>query len=155
MQVTIHPATPDDVPRLIELCSLLDLASEASLDVEQGRRQFTRLMSRPEHRIYVARHADEIVGTFALIFVGGIAHGGRDAAVIEDVAVATEAQGQGVGVAMMRFAMGECARRACYKLVLSSRVDRTRAHRFYERLGFRRHGFSFLIDGLDQTTLSE
>ena len=33
----------------------------------------------------------------------------------------------------------------CYKLVLSSHLQRHEAHGFYEGLGFRKHGFSFLI----------
>jgi GNAT superfamily N-acetyltransferase len=34
----------------------------------------------------------------------------------------------------------------CYKLALSSNRRRERAHAFYERLGFGRHGVSFLVE---------
>jgi ribosomal protein S18 acetylase RimI-like enzyme len=81
-----------------------------------------------------------------MVFVGGLAHGARDSCVIEDVVVAEEARGAGIGTRMMRFAMDLCTGRECYKLVLSSHLDRENARRFYERLGFRRHGYSFLID---------
>lgn len=146
MDVTIRPARADDVPRLVELCRLLDVGEEPVLDDEQARRHFLELTRRPRHRVYVAEQHRRVVGTFSMVFVGGLAHGARDSCVIEDVVVAEEARGAGIGTAMMRFAMDLCAGRECYKLVLSSHLDRENAHRFYERLGFRRHGYSFLID---------
>ena len=146
MEVTIRPASADDVPRLVELCRLLDVGQEPVLDDEQARRHFLELTSRPRHRVYVAEQDRRVVGTFSMVFVGGLAHGARDSCVIEDVVVAEEARGAGIGTTMMRFAMDLCAGRECYKLVLSSHLDRENAHRFYERLGFRRHGYSFLID---------
>ena len=55
-------------------------------------------------------------------------------------------QGNGIGKAMMGFALGLCRDKGCYKLVLSSNASRERAHAFYESLGFKRHGFSFRLD---------
>jgi GNAT superfamily N-acetyltransferase len=54
-------------------------------------------------------------------------------------------QGRGVGAAMMRAAMDLARDKGCYKLVLSSNAKRVRAHAFYERLGFTRHGISFSV----------
>jgi GNAT superfamily N-acetyltransferase len=66
--------------------------------------------------------------------------------VIEDVAVRPEFQGRGVGRAMMEHARSECRRAGCYKMTLSSNLKRDGAHRFYDALGFERHGYSFLIE---------
>lgn len=148
MDLRIRAARAEDLPRLVELSSVLDVGPEPALDVDRARRQFAELTSRPQHRIYVAEHCLQIVGTFAMVFVGGLAHGGRDSCVIEDVVVAEEVRGAGIGTQMMRFAMDVCAEHGCYKLMLSSHVNRNKAHRFYERLGFRRHGYSFEIDSL-------
>jgi len=46
---------------------------------------------------------------------------------------------------MMEHAREECCKAGCYKLTLSSGTPREGAHRFYESLGFERHGYSFLI----------
>ena len=54
-----------------------------------------------------------------------------------------EWQARGVGKAMMRFARARCRKAGCYKLALSSNLKRAAAHRFYESLGFEKHGFSF------------
>jgi GNAT superfamily N-acetyltransferase len=46
----------------------------------------------------------------------------------------------------MAYAMDICRAKGCYKLVLSSNQKREDAHRFYEKLGFTKHGYSFLIE---------
>ena len=51
---------------------------------------------------------------------------------------------QGVGKAMMEHAREQCRLAGCYKLALSSNLRREAAHRFYEALGFERHGYSFV-----------
>ena len=146
IELVIRPASLADVPQLLALYKLLDLAPEPELPVDQAGARFSELALRPDHAIYVAEFEQQIVGTFALIFIGGLSHGARDSCVVEDVCVVPELQGTGIGRQMMRFAMGQCAGGACYKLVLSSHVNRSNAHRFYESLGFRKHGHSFLID---------
>jgi GNAT superfamily N-acetyltransferase len=46
----------------------------------------------------------------------------------------------------LRHALAEARERGCYKLALSANMKRDRAHAFYEALGFRRHGYSFLVE---------
>jgi len=145
MSVAIRPATSDDLPRLLELYQLLGVGAEPELGLDQARRVFDALASVPGHDVYVAESEDVVVGTFGLIFIGGLAHGARCFGLVEDVVVATDARGQGIGKAMMRFAMQRCAERHCYKLALSSHLRREAAHRFYEGLGFAKHGYSFLV----------
>lgn len=146
MDLLIRLATPADLPQVLALCRQLDLPGEPALSELQAQSQFEALTAHERHRIYVAELQGQAVGTFALTFVGGLAHSARDSCVVEDVVVAPRLRGSGVGKRMMAFAMRECAERRCYKLVLSSHLQRDRAHRFYEGLGFRKHGFSFLID---------
>ena len=54
---------------------------------------------------------------------------------MNSVAIVTGAS-QGIGRAMMAHALEECRKAGCYKLALSSNVQRANAHRFYESLGF-------------------
>jgi GNAT superfamily N-acetyltransferase len=145
MRAAIRHATSDDLPRLLELYRLLDVGAEPELGLAKARRVFDALASVQGHDIYVAESEEGVVGTFALIFIDGLAHGARCFGLVEDVVVATDARGQGIGKAMMRFAMQRCAERRCYKLALSSHLRREEAHRFYEGLGFAQHGYSFLV----------
>ena len=50
-----------------------------------------------------------------------------------------------VRLPMMQHAREECRSAGCYKLTLSSGLPREGAHRFYDSLGFERHGYSFLM----------
>lgn len=147
MSITLRRARVDDVPQLMALYGLLDTGGEAVLEPADAQRRFAALTARDDHRIHVAERGGVIVGTYALVFVGGLAHTARDSAVVEDVVVAPHCQGEGIGRQMMDHAMAQCAERHCYKLALSSHLRREAAHRFYEGLGFRRHGYSFLVDG--------
>lgn len=148
MDSIIRRAVRSDLPKLLELYELLATGDEPRLALEAAEARFDELAVTEGHRIFVAESGSEIVGTFALVFVGGLAHTARDSAVVEDVVVAVAHQGAGIGRRMMAFAMRECALRGCYKLALSSHLRRDSAHRFYEGMGFRKHGFSFLVDGL-------
>jgi GNAT superfamily N-acetyltransferase len=46
---------------------------------------------------------------------------------------------------MMEHARALAREAGCYKLALSSNQKRVEAHAFYERIGFERHGFSFVV----------
>ena len=146
MTVTIRIACAADVAALLSLYKLLEVVAEPAVPLERARALFSELESNPNHRLYVAELGAAIVGTFSLIFIPGLSHSARDSCVVEDVVVARELQGRGIGKEMMHFAMAACVARHCYKLVLSSHVQRERAHRFYEGLGFRKHGYSYLLD---------
>ena len=146
MNITVRIACAADVASLLSLYKLLEVVTEPAVPLESALACFRDLESNPRHRIYVAERGASIVGTFSLIFIPGLSHSARDSCVIEDVVVAYELQGDGIGKQMMHFAMAACVARHCYKLVLSSHVQRERAHRFYEGLGFRKHGYSYLLD---------
>ena len=94
---------------------------------------------------YVAMLGGSIVGTFALLIMDNLAHMGAPSGVLEDVVVHRDWRGKGVGKQMVQFAMDRCGERGCYKLALSSNLKRKAAHRFYDDLGFQRHGYSFVV----------
>jgi ribosomal protein S18 acetylase RimI-like enzyme len=85
------------------------------------------------------------VATLVLYSLPLLAHGCAPEALVESVAVHPEAQGRGIGRALLQEAMRRAAQAGCYKLALTSNVSRSRAHAFYDRLGFERHGISFVV----------
>ncbi len=145
MAVAVREARLPDLPRLLELYGLLDFGPSKKLSLEEARTLFSRYPQYPDYRVYVAESAGLIVATFALIIVDSVAHGGMPFGIVEDVVVSHDCQGKGIGQEMMQFAMTRCNERGCYKLALSSHLKREQAHKFYESLGFEKHGFSFLI----------
>jgi GNAT superfamily N-acetyltransferase len=106
--------------------------------------------SYPNYKVYVAKVDDVIVGTFALAVMDNLAHLGTRSGLIEDVVVKTDFQGKGIGKQMMEYSMEYCKRLGCYKVSLSSNLKRESAHRFYESLGYKKHGYSFLLELVDE-----
>ncbi len=152
MQIAIRVAEKSDLPGILAVYAQPEMDAGEILTLEQAEKLYNIFQQYPCYRLYVAVAEAKIVGTFALLIMDNLAHLGKKSAVVEDVGVLPEFQGQGVGKIMMEFAMQEARKNRCYKLVLSSNAKRERAHQFYDSLGFDRHGYSFRVDfpGQDQ-----
>ena len=144
--VSVRQAGAADIPAVLALYAQPDLDDGKVLPVEQAVALLERFGRYPDYTLYVAEQADEIVGSFALLVMDNLGHLGTPSGIVEDVVVAPARQSQGIGQAMMEFALERCREKGCYKLVLSSNAKRTRAHAFYESLGYERHGYSFRVD---------
>jgi ribosomal protein S18 acetylase RimI-like enzyme len=146
MPIALRCAVESDLPVLLDLLAVLDADGQPPLTLDQARRVFARIASYPDYAIWLAEEDGQPVATYSLLIMDNLGHRGAPEGVIENVAVAARCQGRGIGRAMMQHAMDQARTRCCYKLVLSSNVARGDAHRFYERLGFTRHGYSFRVE---------
>lgn len=145
--VEIREATKDDLPSILALYAQRDMDNGQVLSFEQAEKIFAKMQIYPDCKVYVAiTNNNKIIGTFALLIMDNLAHMGVPSGVIEDVVVHENWQREGVGKSMMRHAMKLCKQKNCYKLALSSNVKRKSAHKFYESLGFKIHGYSFIMD---------
>ena len=138
-------ATKADLPDILRLLAQPDMDGGKVMPLAEAERLFERMARYPDYRMIVALRDGRIVGSFALLVMDNLGHLGAPSGVLEDVVVDPLCQGQGVGRAMMRHALRLCGEKGCYKVALSSRLSRERAHAFYESLGFERHGYSFRI----------
>jgi GNAT superfamily N-acetyltransferase len=148
MSIVMRQAQADDLPAVLELYAQPGLDDGRVLSEAQARALFAEFARYPSYRLFVA--CDErdgaIVGSYALLVMHNLAHRGTPSAIAEDVVVAPDRQGQGIGRQMMAHAVEQARRAGCYKLALSSNRKRQAAHAFYESLGFTQHGLSFLIE---------
>lgn len=144
-ELTIREAIESDLPSILRAYADAGIDGGRSFTVEEAREHFALLRRYPSYRIFVALSDDEVAGTYALLILDNLAKRGAKCGVVEDVAVLPHRQGKGVGKAMMEHALVQCRQAGCYKLTLSSGLPREGAHRFYESLGFERHGYSFVI----------
>ena len=103
---------------------------------EQQREAMRAIAADPMHTLYVVERGGEPVGSFQLSFLPGISRKGAWRGQIESVRVSAAARGEGIGAAMMRWAIARCEERGCGVVQLTSDRTREGAHRFYERLGF-------------------
>jgi glucosamine-phosphate N-acetyltransferase len=83
---------------------------------------------------YVAILEDKIVGTAALIIEQKYLHNGGFVGHIEDVAIAANQQGRGIGAGLVKFLIHECERLGCYKVLLDCTPE---LMPFYKRAGFQ------------------
>ena len=146
LAVDVRKATKADLPAVLALYGQPDLDDGKVLDLAAAERILDKMRQYPNYGVYMATLKNEVIGTFALLIMDNLAHLGAPSGIAEDVVVDSRWRGQGVGKQMMQFAMEACRKAGCYKLMLSSSLTREPAHRFYEELGFQKHGYSFLVD---------
>jgi ribosomal protein S18 acetylase RimI-like enzyme len=143
--LTIRLATADDLPAILAMLAQPDYDNGDGLSLPEAQAVFDKMARYPDYRLYVAEIGGEVVGSYALLIMDNLGHRATPSAIVEQVVVAQDRQSSGIGAAMMRQAMSDAAKAGAYKLVLSSNAKRARAHAFYDRLGFERHGFSFHV----------
>ncbi len=144
--LTIREATKQDVPAILELYRDAQIDGDGGFTVEEALEHLASLNRYPYFHVFVALSGGAIAGTYELVILDNMAKRGKKSGVVEDVAVGPDHQGKGIGRAMMEHALEECRLAGCYKMTLSSNLKREGAHRFYDSLGFARHGYSFQVE---------
>lgn len=144
--LVIREAEESDLSDVMDLYAQLGQDNGDVLPVSDAMKIFGKMKTYPDYRLYVATYGGKAVGSFTLLIMDNLAHMGAPSAVLEDVVVMESLRGKGVGTEMMAFAGTLARAKGCYKLAFSSNRNRTRAHGFYEKLGFEKHGYSFLMD---------
>jgi GNAT superfamily N-acetyltransferase len=143
--IEIRDAADGDLAGILRVLAESGIDGDVSFTVEEARAHLARIRCGSSFRLLVAVVDGEIAGTYSLVILEKLGKRGARSGVVEDVGVPPQCQGHGIGRAMMAHALEECRKAGCYKLALSSNVKRAGAHRFYESLGFERHGYSFAV----------
>jgi GNAT superfamily N-acetyltransferase len=137
--VVVRRAENADLAAILDVYAQDELSTSRSpTDAAPIAEAFDAIASDPNAFLYVAVLGGLVVGTFQMHVLRHLTHGGAKFAQIEAVAVSRASRGQGIGTEMMRFAVAEARRLGCTRAQLTSQKRRTRAHTFYERLGFER-----------------
>lgn len=138
---TLRRAAADDVGPIVGLIAADQLRSGIESAALEHRARydaaFAAIDADPAHLLVVV--CDEraaVVATMQLTVIPGLARAGATRLQIEAVRVRDDQRGNGLGSAMIRWAVDEGARRGVALVQLTSDATRTDARRFYERLGF-------------------
>ena len=124
----VRPADVSAVHRLIG--QLADAPDEAAF-----RARFETVLASDGHRVIVAEVSGEVVGVLHMFERAALEKPCE--AIVQALVVDSEARSSGLGAALMREAEAWAQRRKLPSVSLYSRVDRKRAHAFYERIGYR------------------
>ena len=149
--LVFRAATPSDLPFIIGLIAGDNIAKPgddpAQADAPIYREALEAITSDPRQMLVVAEYGGQPVGTLQLTFIPGLSRRGMWRCLIENVQVAPDRRSQGLGGAMMRWAIEQARARGCGVVQLTSNKARLDAHRFYERLGFSKshEGFKLFL----------
>ncbi len=137
----------------IRRTELSDAASLAGLMTELGYETRTAememrlesIVSNPDYQTLVAVRGGKVCGMIGSVVQHSYEHNDVGARILALV-VAEEMRGLGVGRELVRAAENDFMARNISRVAVNTRLDRKRAHDFYERLGYVRNGFRFVKD---------
>ena len=95
--VTVREANAADIPAVLGLYAQPDLDDGNVLGVDAAVALFERFARYPDYTLYVAEQDRAVVGSFALLVMDNLGHLGSPSGIVEDVVVAPDRQGNGIG----------------------------------------------------------
>lgn len=135
-------ATIQDLPAIVRMLADDELGSQREIYKnplpETYIRAFNEIDADKNHELLVAELNGDVVGTLHLTFLPSISYQGGLRSQVESVRVDSTLRSKGIGAKMMRYAITRAKERGAYLMQLTSHESRTAAHRFYERLGFKK-----------------
>lgn len=133
-------ATIEDLPSIIALYLEDDLGKARELKTNEIDQRyidaFHRIDSDPNQYLMVVSLNDEIIGTCQLTIIPSLTFMGSTRLLIEAVHILASRRGQKIGEWMMKAAFQFATSNDASIIQLTTNKVRTRAKKFYERLGF-------------------
>jgi len=135
----LRTATTGDVDALVGLLigGTLTPGAEDPSDHEGYRLALEELSRTGNGEVVVATLGDEVVAMAQLLYLRHFQHRGGLCAEVESVHVRSDLRSHGIGGQLMNEVLRRAKERGAYRVQLTSNATRTKAHQFYERLGFQ------------------
>ena len=127
----VRAALDHDACRIAELFVQLEYAATPT----ELALRLPRLLRHPDTEVLIAAEGEQVHGVLVLNTLHPL-HVPQPWAVITALVVDENQRSQGAGAALVSAAESEALRRGCAHVELSCNVRRTRAHAFYETMGF-------------------
>lgn len=140
--VTIRKLEEKDLFRGF-LTSLDSLKKASDLNENKAKDVFNKIKSNPNHLVFVVILDDKVAGSTTLLIEPKFIHQGGNIGHIEDVVIAKELQGSGIGEKLINFVLEYAKKNDCYKTILDCSDD---VKPFYEKIGFKKHSNCMRFD---------
>lgn len=135
--MTLRPAVAGDLDILVALLQLLfEIEEDFQVDKGRQRRGLEMLLNSPLGRILVAEANGRVIGMCSGQLLVSSAEGGL-ALFMEDVVVAVQFRGSGVGRLLVRAMGGWAASQGAFRLQLLADRHNSNALAFYSHLGWQ------------------
>jgi ribosomal protein S18 acetylase RimI-like enzyme len=152
-QITVRRAVPADGPSILELeRQLADFEKLPPPDEAEGKRLLAWIFDSKELDAFVAELSGRVVG-IALFYVIYGTFRARRFLYLEDLVVAKDVRGRGVGEALIRALAREALERGARRVEWSVLDWNEGAIRLYERLGSKRINQEWLRYGMEEPEL--
>lgn len=132
--ITIREIEPTDLNGLSQLYEEL---IGRKTDLQKLEAVFIKINSDAHYHVIGAFNGNELVGSVMGILCYDIVGDCRPFMVIENVVVSSNIRRQGVGAKLMEHIELIAKEQNCYYMIFVSGGQRTEAHAFYEKLGFK------------------
>ncbi|KAA3519367.1 GNAT family N-acetyltransferase [Agrobacterium vitis] len=145
--LTIRPAQETDIVAVVALFAADDLGGHGDTTVPDALPDylaaFQRIAASSNEILYVAERDGAVVGTFQTMVTTTLTGRGSSSMIVEAVQTRADCRGQGIGAQMIEFCLEQAREQGLRQVQLTSNAMRLDAHRFYERLGFKKSHFGF------------
>lgn len=130
-------ATAADVPAVVAMLAddMLGAAREGA-ELAPYLAAFDEMERQGNNALIVGTRGERIVATYQITILHGLAMRAARRAQIEAVRVVADLRSHGVGAELMADAEARARAAGCRLMQLTTNKARTRAHAFYDRLGF-------------------
>jgi N-acetylglutamate synthase-like GNAT family acetyltransferase len=128
----IRKARPSDAKSIENLYRQLAGNPEIAVWPEQ----IEKISSEPQTALFIIEADGEIQGTALASICSDVMFTTQPFAVIENVIIATQVQGRGLGSALLAHIEQYCLEKDCSKIMLLSSIHRESAHHFFQRAGY-------------------
>ncbi len=148
-RLSFRDATPDDLGFIVRLIVDDNIVGTNDRPDEPNHPRylaaFEAIAADPNQRLVIAEFEGQSVGTQQLTFIPGINRLGEIRCLIEAVHIVPTHRNLGLGGEMIGNAIEQARARGCGMVQLTSNKKRLDAHRFYERLGFKKSHEGFKL----------
>lgn len=140
--IEIQDAKKEDIEAILELQTQIYRIDSLS---QNSRETLEKQLSNESCQVLVAKLDSKIIGT-ATIYFNDVAARGRRYAFLEGLVIHEDHRGNGHGTVFFKKCVEIAKEKGCYKILFTSGMDRQKAHKFYEKLGFAKWGYEFRMD---------
>lgn len=138
----IRQATEADADSILALQTQIYRVDEISPDAKSA---LVSQLKDDTCKVLVSEENGNIQAT-ATIYLIQVAVRNRPYALFEGLVVDKFLRGKGIGTKFFEEMIAIAKDLKCYKIIFTSGTDRTDAHKFYEKLGFKQWGLEFRMD---------